>query len=563
MLRRLQPVLNTVQLGVTIADAEGKILYANPAVAAMHGYTVEELIGQNVTIFEPSGASPPMPSDAPNQKRSWRHEGLHLRKDGSTFPVHVMSDMIEGAAGAAAVVTTCEDITDRWRAEEALRDKQARESLAASLHDPLTGLPNRAMLMDLVRRALSRAKRRDDYLFAVLVINLDRFHVVNDSLGHAVGDQLLIGIAERLKPVFRPVDVLARLSGDEFGVLVDDINDISDTLRVTNRIHQGLKAPFQIAEDEVFSSGRVGIALSRTGYDLPEDMLRDATLALHRAKARGDAYHEVFDLVMHRSANARLQLETDLRWAVERQEFRTYYQPIVSLVTGEITGMEALVRWAHPRRGLLSPHEFLLVAEETGTIIPLGSSVLQQACSQMKEWQNEFPESALTLSVNLSGNQIMRRDLLQEIDQILKETGLDARSLRLEMTETVVMDDAEPTLQILSKLKELRVHLDIDDFGTGYSSLRYLHRFPIDALKIDRSFVKNIDDRGESAEIVRTILALAKNVGVQVVAEGVETAEQLAILKSMECEQAQGYFFSEPVQANEVAGLIRAGGSSV
>jgi EAL domain-containing protein (putative c-di-GMP-specific phosphodiesterase class I) len=371
-----------------------------------------------------------------------------------------------------------------------------------------------------------------------------------------VGDQLLNAVAERLKPCFRSVDTLARMSGDEFGVLLDDINDISDAVRVADRIQEQLASPFQCGHEEIFTSGRIGVALSTSGYEHAEDALRDATLALHRVTSGTAVRHAVFDPVMHHRAHERLQLETDLRWALERDEFHVFYQPIVSLEDGAITGVEALLRWEHPTRGLLGPSEFLSVAEETGLIVPLGLWVLEHSCGHLAGWQKRTsPEPPLSLSVNLSGKQVLWQDLAQHVGRVLEETGLDGQLLRLEMTETVVMDDADSMLEVLSALKELNVSLDIDAFGIGYSSLRYLHQFPIDSLKIDRSFIANLRTSDESQEIVGSILALAKNIGVRVVAEGVETRDELDLLKELSCELAQGHLFSKPIQHEEMAKL--------
>ena len=554
--QRAEDILDPMQVGMTIADASGDILYANPAMAEMHGYEVDELVGSDLSLLEESDEAEPTTAGSADQSASQRSERVHKRKDGSTFVVLALSDVIDGPPGGT-IVTSYEDITGLRRAEKALRAQHEQESLSAALQDRLTGLPNKLMLLDLVEQALGRGKRRDDYLFAVLVLNLDRFHMVNDSLGHSVGDQLLIAVAERLKPCLRSVDACARMSGDEFGIFLDDVSDVSDTLRVADRIQQQLAKPFQIGSEEVFTSGRVGIALSATKYERAEDAVRDATLALHRVKSSAGARHQLFDPVMHRRAHARLQLETDLRWALEREEFRVFYQPIVSLDTGVITGVEALVRWEHPRRGLLEPSKFLSVAEETGMIIPLGSWVLEHSCRHMRAWHEQMAEeSPLTLSVNLSVKQVLWRDVARLVGRVLKETGLDGRLLRLEVTETVMLDDADPTLKVLSDLKDLKVSLDIDDFGIGYSSLRYLHRLPIDSLKIDRSFIVDVHKRKESAEIVRTILALARNIGVHVVAEGVETTDELTVLKDMNCELAQGNVFSRPLSHDEMTPLI-------
>ncbi len=556
LLEPAQAILDTMQIGVTQADADGTILYANPAVAEMHGYGIDDLVGRNLRFLDASGANQEMTAQWSEELTSWASERVHVRKDGSTLIVRMLSDVVSGSAGGT-IVTGYEDITERRRAEEKVHDRYEQEALSASLQDPLTGLPNRLLLLDLVDQALGRSRRHADYLFAVVVLNLDRFHLVNDGLGHDVGDQLLIKVTQRLEPCFRSVDALARMGGDEFGILLDDMSDISDALRVADRIQQALATPFQIEGHEVFTSGRIGIALSTTGYERAEDVVRDATLALHRVKSGTAVHHEVFDPVMHRSAHARLQLETDLRWAMRREEFRVFYQPIVSLEDGAITGVEALLRWEHPHRGLLEPSEFLSVTEETGMIIQLGAWVLEHSCQHVREWHERMSGGLpVSLSVNLSGKQISWSGITGHVERVLKETGLDGRWLRLEMTETVMMDDADPTLSVLSDLKKLNVSLDIDDFGIGYSSLHYLHRFPIDALKIHRSFVENVHERRESETIIRTILALAQNIGVTVVAEGVETVEELAFLKEVNCPFAQGHLFSMALSHDEMTPLI-------
>ena len=554
--QQAQAMLDTMQIGVTQTNAEGEILYANPAVAVMHGYEIDDLVGSNLSLFEASVDGEPVTQGRPKEATSWASERVHQRKDGSAFNVRVLSDVVSGSAGGT-IVTGYEDITERVRTGVALRERHERDSLQATLHDLLTGLPNKILLLALIEHALSRCERSDDYLFAVLILNLDRFRLVNDGLGHAVGDQLLTAVSERLRPCFRSVDAFVRISGDEFGILLDDITDVSDTLRVADRIQEHLALPFEFGGEEIFTSARMGIALSSTGYERAEDAVRDATLALHRVQSGTAVRHQVFDPVMHQRAHARLELETDLRWALERKEFRLFYQPIVSLEDGAIIGIEALLRWEHPRRGLLEPSEFLSVAEETGMIIPLGSWVLEHACRHMQEWRERIaPDSRLSLSVNLSVKQVLWSEITQHIRSVLEETGLEGRLLRLEMTESAIMDDADPMISVLADLKALDVSLDIDDFGVGYSSLRYLHRFPIDSLKIDRSFIANLHERRESEEIVRTILALARNIGVSVVAEGVETAEEMALLKEMKCDFAQGHLFSEPLSHDQIAPLL-------
>ena len=445
------------------------------------------------------------------------------------------------------------DITERKSAEERL--------VHDAFHDSLTSMPNRALFTDLLTRSLGRAQRRADYRFAVLFIDLDRFKVVNDSLGHSIGDELLKAITRRIERSIRPGDTVARLGGDEFTILVDDIGDASDATRVADRVQHELARPFNIEGHEVFTSASIGIALSASGYQAADDVLRDADIAMYRAKALGKARYEVFDTGMHAHAKALLELETDLRRAVERSEFRLQYQPLVTLDTGRITGFEAVVRWEHPTRGTIGPAAFIPIAEETGLIIPIGRWVLREACRQMRAWQDRYPAYPdLAVSVNLSGRQFAQPTLVNEIDRALKETGLDPRRLRIELTESVVMENAVSAMDMIAQLRALDVKIDVDDFGTGYSSLSYLQRFDLDHLKIDRSFVSNIGEPGgENAEIVRTIVTLARHLGMDAVAEGVETADQLALLKQLGCQNVQGFLFAKPLTEVEADALLEAG----
>lgn len=438
------------------------------------------------------------------------------------------------------------------------RHKAMEEQLIHdAFHDLLTGLPNRALFMDRLTRVVERAKRHTDHSFAVLFLDLDRFKVVNDSLGHTVGDELLVGIARRLSATLRPEDTVARLGGDEFAVLLEDIGGVSDATRVAGRIGDELQRPFGLGQQEVFTTASIGIAASATGYDRPEEVLRDADTALYRAKAQGRARYEVFDRTMHVRAVARLQTETDLRRAVERGEFVLYYQPIISVPGGDLAGFEALVRWNHPTRGRVGPAEFISVAEETGLIVPLGNWVLREACRQGREWRERLgPRTALPISVNLSPRQLAQTDLVERVREVLVETGLEGNRLRLEITETVIMENAEAAAAMLARLKELGVRVSVDDFGIGYSCLSLLHRLPIDTLKIDRSFVSLIGPKGEADATVRTIVALAQNLGMEVIAEGVETREQLSSLRELRCGYAQGYLISEPLDAERVEALF-------
>ena len=445
--------------------------------------------------------------------------------------------------------------------ERLLRDDRQRveEQLAHNaFHDTLTGLPNRALFLDRAQRCFHQMERRGGYLFAVLSIDLDGFQTINASFGQPAGDKVLIEIAERLVQKVRSGDTVARLGGDEFALLLDDVKDMRNALRVAERLQAELAKPFLMDGREVLTSASVGIAASTSTYKRSADALRDAGTAMARAKRLGPGQIAVFDIRMHTQAVTRLKLETDLRRASDRQEFLLYYQPVVSLQSGRIAGFEALLRWQHPERGLISPGESLPVAEEIGLLIPIGQWVLQNALRQLRAWQVEFPVTPpLSMSVNLSCKQFLQSgELLTIVDETLKETGLDPRSLALEVTETVMMENAEAALATLAQLKDRQLRISIDDFGTGYSSLSYLQRLPIDNLKIDQSFVAEMKSAGESLEIVRSIITLAHSLGKQVIAEGVETGEQLALLRSLGCEYGQGFFFSKPLETEAAGKLI-------
>ena len=428
-----------------------------------------------------------------------------------------------------------------------------------ALHDELTELPNRALFTDRLSQSIEHAKRRQNYLFAVLFLDFDRFKNVNDFFGHPVGDELLVALSRRLAACIRSADTLARLGGDEFAILLDDIEDVRDSARVADRIREELTEPFKVNGHEVLATASIGITLSAISSEQPDDMLRDADIAMYRAKEAGGARYELFNTDMYSRVMAQLKMETELRRAAKRQEFRLHYQPIVSLKTGELVGFEALLRWQHPDRGLVAPAEFLSLMEETGLIVTVGKWVLREACRQLREWQVQFPaRPPLAISVNLSNKEFSQPDLAALVQRSLNETGLDAQSLRLEITETVIMANTKSAITALSELQALGVRLHMDDFGTGHSSLSALHRFPIDTLKIDRSFVHRIGVGGENGEILRTISALAHDLGLDLIAEGVETSDQLAQLKLLKCEQAQGYFFSKPLDAKSAEELIGA-----
>jgi len=543
---------------IALVDPDDRVQRINREFSRLFGYEPAEVVGRQLNDLI-------APSDLRDEAaglthrvtggQSVAHETVRRRKDGSLVHVSILGAPVIGPEGQIAAFAIYRDISERKAAEDQL--------LHLAIRDDLTGLANRALFRDLVSRSIGRGKRRDDYHCAVLVLDVDRFKVANESLGHSLGDQLLRAIARRLERCVRPGDTVARLGGDEFAVFLDDTRDIGDAIRVADRILAELRQPFILGHQEVFASASIGIAISATGYDRPEDFVRDADLAMYRAKELGGARHEVFEAHMHAHAVALLNLETDLRHALERNELRVHYQPIVAVPGERVLGFEALVRWQHPQRGLVLPPDFLDVAEDTGLIVPIGRWVLEEACRQVVSWQGRGGAwSDLTMSVNLSGRQLLQPDLPGEVAAILRDTGLDPLKLRLEITETVIVENAERAVDMLARLRALNIQLHMDDFGTGYSSLSYLHRFQIDTLKIDRSFISAMGDRGENSEIVRTIVTLARNLGIDVIAEGVETAEQLNQLRALGCGQVQGFLFSRPVATDAAAALVERQGTA-
>ncbi len=437
-----------------------------------------------------------------------------------------------------------EEISDRKKIEEQLRH--------SALHDALTNFPNRTFLMGRIETALRRLQREKNYLFAVLFIDLDRFKVINDSLGHQVGDQLLVAITHKFASIVRVSDTVARLGGDEFVILLDPIKNISDAIRIAKRINKELQSPLELENHRVFTTASIGITLSSPHYHQGLDLLRDADIAMYRAKTKGKARYELFDQEMYSEALMRLQLEHDLYKALENQEFQVYYQAIVSLETDNITGFEALIRWRHPQQGWISPAKFLPIAEETGLIMPIGESILYLACLQMAQWQTRFPiADTLKISVNLSVKQLKDPSFQEKVDLILTQTSLEGRSLQLELTESMLMENLDELRDILWQLKAREIDLSIDDFGTGYSSLSYLHRLPIDNLKIDRSFISSLGQQKDSQDIIQTIIKLARQLGMTTIAEGIESTEQLNKLKVLQCDKAQGFLLSKPLPPNE------------
>jgi diguanylate cyclase (GGDEF)-like protein/PAS domain S-box-containing protein len=556
---------------IAVVDQDGRRLYNSPAYQKILGYTQDELIATSpLEQIHPDDRARVLGA-AKKASLTGCGERLEYRirhKDGTWRVLESTSSAIRGPKGEAeGLVVVNRDISERKRAEETLAHN--------AFHDGLTNLANRTLLLDRLGRALATSSRHADFKFAVLLIDIDGFKVFNDSLGHVAGDTLLIQIAQRLTTCLRRVDTisrprhdgsdepvfgdntLARPGGDEFAVLAEDLRDPSDAIRVAERIQKKLALPFLVDGHEIVLTASIGIVFNSTSTDA-QDVLRDAEIAMYRAKHTGKARCEVFDNAMHAGALKRLQLETDLRRAVDQGEFHVYYQPIVSLKDRQIVGFEALTRW-HSPRGLVMPNDFIPVADETGIILSINRQLLPEACKQMLSWQRLFPaDPPLSLSVNVSPKQFAQADLAAQIGGLLQQSGMNPHCVDLEITETIAMADAEKSAGMLSALKGLGVGLDIDDFGTGYSSLSRLQSFRVDTLKIDRIFVSRMDTDHETLEIVRVIINLAHSLGLKVVAEGVETQAQLDLLRDLGCERAQGYLFSKPVDHDTILKLLTA-----
>lgn len=570
--QRLESILGSLEEGVW-SIALPSVLPSSLPFASTLLYvnsSVEKVFGQSIKAFFDSSnlwLDLVHPDDRLQIEQSlphlletgcWSHRYRIVRPDAEVRWICDRRQLIyNDRKEAVRIDGVISDITNQKIAEDRLRHDV--------LHDALTGLPNRTLFMERVEQALKRNKRYPDCWFAVLFIDLDRFKLINDSLGHAVGDSVLVEVARLIKNFLRDTDTVARLSGDEFTVLLQDMQGLADVKLLTERLLKQLNSPLKIEGRTIFLSASIGVVISSQGYHKSEELLRDADIAMYRAKGMGKACYAIFDFEMYEQTLNLLQMQTDLRLALDRQEFLLYYQPIVCLQTNRIRGMEALVRWQHPQKGLINPGHFIPIAEETGLIVPIGQWILQEACRQMRRWQQEFPElSALKMSVNLASNQLQDPHFLTTLDRILVETGLDPKMLQLEITESMLMDRSEKTLELLSELKSRQISLSIDDFGTGYSSLGYLQRFPINRLKVDRSFVAQMNVNPENFAIVRTVVTLAHTLGMDVVAEGVETVEQCDLLRSLGCRLGQGYLFCQPVTAeNATLQLEQAAGLNV
>lgn len=545
---------------IAVIDADGKRLYNSPSYERVLGYSQQELqTTSSMEQIHPEDRARVVEA-AEKARLTGRGERLEYRirhKDGTWRVLESTASAILDSAGKTqSLVVVNRDITERKRAEDLLAHN--------ALHDTLTNLPNRALFLDRVRHTLTLSQRHPSYKFAVLFIDIDQFKVFNDSLGHTAGDELLIQIGKRLSTSLRGIDMvarsgpqedsqiaanqesLARLGGDEFTVLLEDIRDSSDAIRVAERIQERLALPFMVNSQEVVTTASIGVAFGAPSYAASEELVRDAEIAMYRAKREGKAQCRVFDAAMHASAIKRLRLETEMRQGLEQGEFRVHYQPIVSLQNENVVGFEALSRWQRST-GLVPPAEFITIADETGIILPLNRLLLRESCEQLRAWHSQFPsQPPLRISVNITPKQFAQADLVSQMASVLKETGIHPQNLDVEITETIAMGDADKAASVLADLKGLGVYLSIDDFGTGYSSLSRLQGFPVDAVKIDRAFISKMCVDAENREIVRIIIMLAHNLGLSVVAEGVETADQVAQLRELDCELAQGYFFARP-----------------
>ena len=560
---------------IAVVDTQGRRLYNSPAYEKILGYTAEELAAtSSMEQIHPEDRERVLQA-AQRAHLTGHCDRLEYRirhKDGAWHVLESTASAIPGSRGETeGLVIVNRDITERKRAEALLEHR--------AFHDGLTNLPNRALFLDRLQRAIAVSQRHHDYKFAVLLIDIDEFKMFNDSLGHSAGDELLIQIARRLTTCLRGADTvsrgpnsnlpcppgdhtLARPGGDEFVVLAAELRDPSDAIRMSERIQERIAMPFAVNGREIVISASIGIVFSGSSTEA-EDVLRDAEIAMYRAKSTGKARCEVFDCAMQADAVKRLQLETDLRKALECNEFRVYYQPLVSLQDNRIVGFEALSRWQRPH-GIVMPGEFITVADESGIILPMNRQLLRDACGQLRRWQSLFPsDPPLFMSVNVTAKEAAQTDLASQMGEILRQCGVDPRFLDLEITENIAMGDLQRAATLFSELKAIGVRLSIDDFGTGHSSLSRLQRFPVDTLKIDRSFISAMDGDIESHEIVRIIILLAHNLGMKVVAEGVETQEQMEVLRDLGCELGQGYLWSRPAPGDTIEELLASHHSQV
>ncbi len=550
---RFRSIYEQAAVGLANVTLDRKFLNANPRFCEMLGYSQEELLTKTVLeITHPDDRArilPAMQSLISGEVPSFFQEKRYLRQDGSYFWSSTSVSLVrDGSGNPKHALAVIRDISDRIKAENKLKHD--------ALHDSLTGLPNRNLLMERIELAFKRAKRHPEFQFALLFLDLDNFKVINDSLGHLIGDELLLAVAEQLKKCIRETDLAARLGGDEFVILLEELDEIEEAVRIAKRILESLRSPFWLNDREVFTSTSIGIVVGSTSYQRAEDLLRDADLAMYRAKQSGRGQYAIFDPAMHLQVVQRLHLENDLRKALKNEEFTLYYQPIFDLKTEVIRGFEALIRWQHPQREFVPPGEFMEIAEETELIGPIGYWILHRACQQLAAWQTQFPAQSLQISVNLSVKQL-QNSLLQELEEVLTTYNLQDNSLGLEITESMVVQNVEVTCRLLEQIKAKGICLSIDDFGTGYSSLSYLTQLPVDNLKIDRSFVSPAATDPRNQVIAESAITLSNLLGLKAIAEGIETPQQLEWLKGLDCELGQGFLFSPPVTAAQATELLK------
>lgn len=551
---RFRSAFNYAPIGIALVSSEGKWLKVNRALSRILGYSEEEFLKtdfQSMILKEDLGDTLINIHNLKNGNAdTCELEQRYLHKNGDTvWALWSVSPIKNSDSNQPNLIFQIQDITDKKFAEEKLQYE--------ATHDSLTGLPNRALFMSRLSQAIIKAQDNPNYKVSLLFIDLDRFKNVNDSLGHIVGDQLLIKIAEHLQLCMRPTDLVARLGGDEFTILVEGKYEQSEIIKIAERIHEKFVEPFNLSGNEVYSSASIGVLHYTEKHHTAEEMMRDADIAMYQAKRAGKARHEVFDPNMHELAKQTLQLETDLRRAVENQEFKVFYQPIYSIINDELEGFEALARWNHSTLGEIPPSKFIPLAEEIGLINSLGEQIFRKACLEMQSiCAFQINSNPLFLNINLSCKQFAQPNLVKNIKNILDETNFSPRNLKLEITESVFFEHKDRAIEMLKKLRDLGIEINIDDFGTGYSNLSYLMQLPISTLKIDQSFIDAIDNNNQNFEIVQTIITLARSLGMKVIAEGVETEIQLQMLKNLHCESAQGMYFANPMSIKDLQNFL-------
>lgn len=554
-MAKYQTIFENTGAAIVIIEEDMKISLANSVFINLSGYEKDEIEDiMPLTKF----------IDAKSRRKLFAGSQSGEETDSRFIIKNFECEFIDKNKTNKDILITFAKIPETGKSVVSIADiselKEAeRQIYHQAFHDSLTNLPNRALFMEHLIMAIKRGKRRKNYFFAVIYLDIDRFKLINDSLGHNIGDKLLVEFANRIQDLLRDIDTLARFGGDEFVILLEDIEDENYAVVVAERLQKGLRSPFEIKENDVYAPASFGIVLNTKMYDDPQIIIRDADAAMYHAKEKGRSQFKIFDKTLHEKAISLLQIETDLRKAIANEEFDLYYQPIVSLDNISILGFEALIRWNHPTQGLVYPDSFIPVAEETGLIIPIGRWVLKKACRDLRRWDEQVKSKLpLFMSVNISSKQFLRPSLIDDVKEILDETGLPPDQLKLEITETALMEDVHETIPLIQRLKDFGVQIVIDDFGTGYSSMSYLQQLPIDTLKVDQSFISrienNIDD--ENKNIVETIVSLAHKLGLKVVAEGVETNKQHSVLSHMNCQMAQGYLFSRPLKKEKMDELI-------